>query len=192
MPARFLGRPVSPQIVAAVEEGWLPRGGHVLDAGCGEGDVAAWMAEQGFSAVGIDIAPSAVARARARHPETEVLRFAAADLRRESVSERPFDVVIDRGCLHQMYPEDLVSYGVNLTSMSAPDARMIVFHRAYRDGISQGDPAERRRVVERVDRAYAGRFTLERIEDAWIDPKFGADPATRLGGVVLWLRRTSP
>lgn len=36
----------------------------VLDPGCGNGKSAVWLAEQGFHAVGIDMAPSAVSQAK--------------------------------------------------------------------------------------------------------------------------------
>src|SRR5436190_2210248 len=49
----WLGRAVSPEIRAAVTSGWFIPGGRALDTGCGAGDVAAWLAAQGFSAIGI-------------------------------------------------------------------------------------------------------------------------------------------
>ncbi|MFP4643332.1 MAG: class I SAM-dependent methyltransferase [Spirochaetales bacterium] len=39
-------------------------GGRVLDAGCGTGKSAVWLAERGFDVVGIDLSPAAVAQAR--------------------------------------------------------------------------------------------------------------------------------
>ena len=191
MQARFLGRPVSPEIVAAVEEGWLAPGSHVLDAGCGEGIVADWLAQHGFTALGVDIAPSAIERARTMHAESASLRFGVVDLRKGAPEgEKPFDVVIDRGCFHQMRDDDLEPYTRNLTAACAPDARMMIFYRAYRRGVPHGDTDERRRIVGRVERFYAGRFELERAADTYTDPRFGADPETRMSGIVMWLRRT--
>jgi len=190
MRARCVGRPVSPEIVAAAEQGWLPPGGHVLDAGCGEGIVAEWLSRRGFTALGVDIAPSAIDRARALHGESDALRFAVADLRSEPpAANRPFDAVIDRGCFHQMRDLELPAYVRNLTSACAPEARMLILYRAYRRGIPYGDPAERERVVSRVRRFYDGFFELERAADTWLDRSFGMDPASALGGVALWLRR---
>ena len=164
--------------------------GHVLDAGCGEGVVADWFAKQGYTTLGVDIAPSAIDRARALHGESERLRFDVVDLCQQRIERGPpFDVVIDRGCLHQMRDHDLPAYAANLCALCAPDARMLIFHRAYRRGVAHGDPKERRRVVGRVERAYDGTFRIVRAEDTYTDPRFGADPETRMSGIVLWLER---
>lgn len=191
MRAHCVGRPVSPEIVTAASQGWLPAGAHVLDAGCGEGIVAHWLSRRGFTALGIDIAPSAIQRARALHGESDSLRFGVADLRSERPpTTRPFDAVIDRGCFHQMRDLELPAYARNLASACAPEARMLILYRAYRRGIPYGDPAERERIVSRVRHVYAGLFELERAADTWLDRSFGSDPASALGGVALWLRRT--
>lgn len=39
-------------------------GGRVLDAGCGNGKSAVWLAEQGFDVVGVDLSPPAIEQAR--------------------------------------------------------------------------------------------------------------------------------
>src|SRR5690606_10076573 len=67
--APWLGRGAPAELVRAVSEGWLAPGASALDIGCGEGDVAAWLAEHGFPAVGVDIAPAAIERARGRFPD---------------------------------------------------------------------------------------------------------------------------
>jgi len=54
----FLGRPMEGQRVQ-----------NVLDAGCGNGEFTRFIAQCGYETAGIDIAPAAVARARAGWPE---------------------------------------------------------------------------------------------------------------------------
>lgn len=189
MDARWLGREVSPEIVAAVRDGWLPPGGRVLDAGCGEGMVAEWLSRQGFCAIGVDVAPSAIDRARALHGESETLRFHVADLRHETLPGDPFDAVVDRGCLHQMRGQQARDYARSVSAMCRPEARMLILHRAYRRGVPYGDDAERRRVLRRIERSYAGLFRLEHAADAHIDRAFGRDPSQAMGGILAWLRR---
>jgi len=58
------------------------KGAHVLDAGCGTGYGAAWLADHGAASVlGVDIEPEAIAHARRRAVRPTV-RFAVADLAR--------------------------------------------------------------------------------------------------------------
>lgn len=60
--------------------GELPAG-RALDLGCGEGGDALWLAARGWRVTGIDVAPTAIARAReaAREAGAESARFVAAD-----------------------------------------------------------------------------------------------------------------
>ena len=57
--------------------------GTSLDLGCGEGGDAIWLAQHGWHATGIDLSPTAVARAAQAATErglTQSTRFVAADL----------------------------------------------------------------------------------------------------------------
>jgi cyclopropane fatty-acyl-phospholipid synthase-like methyltransferase len=71
-----------------------PRGGTALDAGCGEGQDLAFLAERGYVATGIEFAETGAAKAerllRARGLEGEVIR---TDLRAYQPSRR-FDLVL--------------------------------------------------------------------------------------------------
>jgi 2-polyprenyl-3-methyl-5-hydroxy-6-metoxy-1,4-benzoquinol methylase len=40
--------------------------GRTLEVGCGTGTNALWLAEQGFAVLGVDVAPLAIERARAK------------------------------------------------------------------------------------------------------------------------------
>ncbi|QIM15378.1 class I SAM-dependent methyltransferase [Leucobacter insecticola] len=65
-----------------IVSGWRP--GRALDLGCGEGGDVLWLAENGWRAQGIDLSPTAVARARAeaeaRGLGVDRAAFAAHDL----------------------------------------------------------------------------------------------------------------
>ncbi|QYM77188.1 class I SAM-dependent methyltransferase [Leucobacter luti] len=66
--------------LAAVAADWSP--GRSLDLGCGEGGDALWLAERGWTATGIDLSPSAIARASAEAERRGLsgITFVAADL----------------------------------------------------------------------------------------------------------------
>jgi len=79
-----------------------PRGGKVLDAGCGIGDHTARIARRGYECVGIDISPSILQRAdekiRALGLSSRV-RFVCQALEDLSLAGDVFDVVHCRGVL---------------------------------------------------------------------------------------------
>ncbi len=66
-----------------------PAGRAVLDVGCGTGFFTAFYLERGASVTGLDIAPVAVERLTARHPQA---RFLLADVSDAALTGR-FDVV---------------------------------------------------------------------------------------------------
>lgn len=74
-----------------------------LDIGCGSGENAIWLAQQGFDVVACDLSTTAVQRAKAklRNTDAEVC-FLAADFLADPIPEAPFGFVFDRGCLHCM------------------------------------------------------------------------------------------
>lgn len=70
--------------------------GRALDLGCGEGGDAVWLAEHGWQVTGIDISPSAIARARGAAEAAGIaadrVRFVVSDL--ESwADDGPYDLV---------------------------------------------------------------------------------------------------
>ncbi|MDT0347068.1 class I SAM-dependent methyltransferase [Streptomyces litchfieldiae] len=77
--------PVVREIVAA-----LPTG-VALDAACGTGRFAAWLAERGHRVLGVDSSPAMLARARDRVPRGE---FHLGDLRRLPVADEAVDLVV--------------------------------------------------------------------------------------------------
>jgi SAM-dependent methyltransferase len=64
-----IGEP-QPAVVALERSGQLH--GHILDAGCGLGDNALFLAECGYRVTGFDAAPTAITRARERAEDRRV------------------------------------------------------------------------------------------------------------------------
>ncbi|NOX29149.1 MAG: methyltransferase domain-containing protein, partial [Actinobacteria bacterium] len=62
--------PLDRAVLLAFAESILAVGsGPVLDVGCGPGRIAAFLAERGIEASGVDIAPQMIAEARLAHPD---------------------------------------------------------------------------------------------------------------------------
>ncbi len=82
--------PLDPMILEIAPT--LPLGSS-LDLGCGAGQNSIWLAERGWAATGVDLAPSAIGRATAAANELNVAAsFVVADLA-EWVPEGTFDFV---------------------------------------------------------------------------------------------------
>ena len=84
-----------PNLQLVVEAAALPPG-RALDAGCGEGADALWLAEKGWQVTAVDFSATALARGRARAEGLGLgdrIRWEHADLRAWGPAEGSFDLV---------------------------------------------------------------------------------------------------
>lgn len=91
--------------------------GRTLVPGCGRGHEVALAAEHGLDATGLDIAPTAVAEARARYPHLAT-RFVVGNLFDPPAELRgAFDVVLEHTCMSALLPASRAEYrqGIDLT-----------------------------------------------------------------------------
>jgi methyl halide transferase len=94
-----------------------PARGRTLVPGCGHGHEVALAMELGLDAIGLDIAPTGVAEARALYPKIAA-RFVVGDFFDPPVAMRGgFDVVLEHTCMSGLPPALRASYrrGVDLT-----------------------------------------------------------------------------
>lgn len=87
-----------PLLTAFVESGRIAPG-RALEVGCGTGTNAIWLAAHGFDVLGVDVAPLAIEKARAKLDGAPRCRFECRDFL-ASPPEGAFDFVFDRGCFH--------------------------------------------------------------------------------------------
>lgn len=162
----------------------------MLDIGCGLGEIAAWFAARGHPAIGVDIAESAVRRAIAAHAHlASPPEFLALDICAAAPPDRCFEILVDRGCLHQIKPHQRRRYARHLGSVASPSSRMLLFVRAFRHGHPAGDPREWRHQINWVTRTFQGIFHIEKVTFAFLDAQLGAAPENALPGLVFWLTR---
>jgi cyclopropane fatty-acyl-phospholipid synthase-like methyltransferase len=115
LPPWDIGRP-QPAFARLAESGLLS--GRVLDSGCGTGEQALLAAAHGADATGVDLAPTAIERARAKAAERGLkARFEVADVLDLGWPGMAFDTVIDSGVFHVFSDEDRPRYVRSLAAM---------------------------------------------------------------------------
>lgn len=103
-----------------------------LDVGCGQGEYAVYLAEQGFSVVGVDFVPAALAAAKTRAERAGVeIELCESDVV-EYEAPSPFDVVLDSGCLHHLPRGRRGAYRKRLDEWLAPGGDYVLVHFAHR------------------------------------------------------------
>jgi len=72
-----------------------------LDIGCGTGDNVIWLAQQGFTVLGIDASAVAIGKAKEKASKANAkCSFLAGDVLAGEIEEAPFGFVFDRGLFH--------------------------------------------------------------------------------------------
>ena len=117
-----IGRP-QPAVVRLAESGGFS--GCVLDAGCGSGENALYLASVGLDVVGVDGSATAIEQAKAK-AATRALRveFVAADACGLDEMPGQFDTVLDCGLFHTFDDEDRMSYVAALARLVRRDGRV--------------------------------------------------------------------
>jgi SAM-dependent methyltransferase len=169
-----LSRP-SPELIAAVADGWLSPAGRVLDVGCGLGTESEYLASAGWQAVGVDLSGPAVARAAAGHGNASFLQ---ADVCRLPFGPHGFDAAIDRGCFHYLPPAGRPGYAGELRRVLRPEGKFLL--RASLNTAGVRNDMDEAVIV----RAFAG-WRIERMERTTVPSD------TRLLDVLL-VRLTAP
>lgn len=94
-----------------------PTRGRALVPGCGRGHDVSLAVAHGLDALGLDIAPTAIAGARTLYPQIAE-RFVVGDLFNPTAELRgAFDVVLEHTCMSGLHPSLRASYrrGIDLT-----------------------------------------------------------------------------
>ena len=168
-----IGRP-QPAIVRVADAGEIAS--PVLDAGCGTGEHALFLASRGMEVLGVDLAPTAVARAREK-ARTRGLDadFVVGDVLALDRLERRFATVIDSGTFHVFDDPDRTRYVRSLASALEPGG---VLHVLCFSELTLGTRGPRRVTQAELGDAFADGWDVRRIEatrfdvlDEWLPDK---------------------
>src|SRR3954462_15275126 len=116
-----------PQLVEWAEAQDLAGGGgEALVVGCGYGADAEFLALLGFRTTGFDFAPTAIAGARRKHPDTQVTYLVADVLGLPREWQGRVDLVVGSLTVQSMPPEQHTVAARNIAGLVAPQGTLLV------------------------------------------------------------------
>lgn len=182
-----IGKP-QPPFVAIAEQVVSP----VLDAGCGTGDTALYLASQGRDVTGVDFVDEAIRRARKKAEERGLpVRFLVKSVLTLDKWDERFATVIDSGLFHVFSDGDRRRYVAGLTHVVKPDGRLFLF--CFSDE-EPGTEGPRRVSRQELHDAFANGWEIGSLEPARFEPNPKATGFTfSPGGPKAWfaiVRRT--
>ena len=161
--------------------------GRALDVGCGAGVFSVWLADRGMDVTGIDLFPEAIAMARSLLGKRSArVEFVTTDLF-TYVSDRPFDVVFDSGCLHSLVGGDVASYKRQLLLWLAPGGNYVLEHWGKRHALDWRPIGPRRRSQASIERIFTPELRLAETEVTDFAAPLPFGPTVR--GIGYWFRR---
>jgi SAM-dependent methyltransferase len=174
-----IGEP-QPELTALIDAGEVT--GEVLDAGCGHAELSLALAARGFTVVGIDVAPSAVAAATeaARERGLTGATFVCADITSFTGYDGKFSTIIDSTLFHSLPVEGRDGYLRSIHRAAAHGARYFVL--AFAKGAFPADVETKPNEVDEDElrAAVAKYFEVDAIRPAKIHtnrPEFADIPA---------------
>jgi len=171
-----IGRP-QPEVVRLAEDGELV--GDVLDAGCGTGENALYLAALGKRVVGVDASPLAVERARLKAAERGLaVLFLVVDALDLAKLRRRFETVLDCGLFHVFDREDRRRYAHSLCEVLSPGGTLHLL--CFSDEEPPG-PGPHRIAEHDIRDAFRSIFALTRIRPGRFESLVHA------GGAKAWV-----
>ncbi len=133
--------PVLKAILGALEK-YLPQGGCVIDAGCGEGYYSCGISERGYSVLGFDLSKDAVLSAskRAKRRGIPNAFFAVSSVYSLPVRDGAADAVVNifAPCVEEEYRRVLVKNGILLVVYAGAD-HLLGMKRAIYDKVYENE-----------------------------------------------------
>ena len=106
---------------ARLVDAMAPRGARILDVGCGQGRMGAYLHQRGHRVTGVDLDPYLIDRARESCPDAQ---WEVADLADDGWAQGPFDLAVSAGnVLAFVDPADRGAVLANLAARLEADAR---------------------------------------------------------------------
>jgi SAM-dependent methyltransferase len=163
-----IGRP-QPAFVRLARQGLLT--GQLLDAGCGTGEQTLLAASSGADALGVDVSPLAIERARGKAAARGVpaaaggqmgsARFEVADALSLGDLGQSFDTILDSGLFHVFDDPSRARYVTSLASVLRPGGRLYLMCFSDRQ---PGTVGPRRVSQDELRAAFSDGWTILAIQ----------------------------
>ena len=173
-----------PTCVALEEAGEIV--GSVLDAGCGTGENALFLASRGHEVTGIDVVPVAIERANAKARERGLeVRIEVADALDLGRLGRRFDTAIDCGLFHTFDDEQRAAYVRSLGAAVRPGGTFHMLCFSDREPPGEGP---RRVTQQEIRDTFRDGWEVWQIREARFEVVGGpGQPQFSPGGPRTWL-----
>jgi cyclopropane fatty-acyl-phospholipid synthase-like methyltransferase len=134
----------------------------VLDAGCGTGDNALFLAERGCQVTGIDFVEVAIQRAQQKAAERGLAaRFLVKDALTLRDWDQRFENALDSGLFHVFNDEARRQYVEGLSTVVRPGGRLFLLCFSTEEPGTQGP---RRVSRQELEAAFANGWTIETLD----------------------------
>jgi len=167
--------------------------GSVLDAGCGTGDTALFLASRGNQVTGFDFLEEPIRRAKLKAAERGLnVTFLVKDAMTLKDWTDRFDNVIDSGLFHVFSDDDRKRYAEGLATVLKPGGRLYLMCFSDEEPGAQGP---RRVSKKELHAAFAQGWDIESIEPTRVETRPDLKEFTfSEGGPKAWfavIRRAS-
>ena len=177
------------ELVEATSSGWFAKNQRVIDVGCGNGEVSWWLAEQGYTVLGLDYSAAAIDNCRRRSAGTSnAPTFEVADFCSTSLRLEPAGSVIDRGCFHRIAENSRPIFALNIAAATVEGGHFVLLAGTFQHPQFLHYPYVRseRELREHVEEIFGRYFAIERAEPGVIN---AAEGEQAMPAVAFWMVR---
>ncbi len=138
----------------------------MLDVGCGTGENALFLAENGFSTVGVDLSTRAIDAAKTKASERKLkVDFRVANALSLDFDSSSFGNVIDSGLFHTFNDSDRIAFAIEIARVLATNGGYFMLCFSDKEPTNWGGP--RRITKEEIEATFSQLFKINYIRDAF-------------------------